>query len=143
LIVDSEPNLVLSLALSLESEGLRELGTANDGISALEMHEREPYDLILLDNNMPRMRGPEVVRELRRRGDRVPVIMHTAWSREELDLDGHELAAFIPKPYSVSEYMRTVRDVLEKHAMTKTPVAREAGVEGDTPCRSRKSSRRR
>ena len=112
LIVDSESRLLAGLALNLEAEGLRTLETASNGASALALHEQEPFDLILLDNHMPRMTGREVLRELRRRGDPVPVIMHTASSREELDLDGLELAAFIQKPDSLAEYTQAVREVL-------------------------------
>ena len=84
LVVDSEPRIVESLAMRLKGEGIGTIRTAGDGPSALRLHEEAPFDLILLDNVMPGLRGPEVLRGLRRRGDRVPVIMHSAWNREEL-----------------------------------------------------------
>jgi DNA-binding response OmpR family regulator len=122
LVVDSERNIITLLAINLEMEGLRNIGTASDGVSALALHTDEPFDLILLDNNMRRLRGPAALRELRCRGDWVPVIMHSAWDPAELDLDGLELFAFMQKPFSIADYMRTVRDALQAPRVRKAPL---------------------
>ena len=136
LIVDSEPNLVASLAISLEAEGLRNLGTANDGVSALAMHEEESFDLILLDNHMSRMTGPEVLRELRCRGDWVAVIMHTAWNREDLDLEDLALSGFMQKPFSIDAYIQAVHHALSVPPFFRPPLPRREGRRGRTAARS-------
>jgi len=143
LIVDDERNIAISLAFNLEAEGIRTIQTAGDGLSALELQKSEPFDLILLNNYMPRMRGPEVLAELRRRGDWVPVVMHTTSNREELDLDGLHLAAFVQTPFSMSEYIETVREVLKVPPTRVPPLATsETNTGSDKLRRSRKSSPR-
>ncbi len=124
LIVDSEPSILISLAYNLEAAGIRTIRTASDGRTALELHEEGPFDLILLDNSMPRMRGPEVLRELRCRGDWVPVIMHTAWNREDLDLDDLVLSGFMQKPFSMDAYMQTIRYALSAPPFFRPPLPR-------------------
>jgi DNA-binding response OmpR family regulator len=124
LIVDSEPNILISLTYNLEAAGIRTIRTASDGQTTLELHEEEPFDLILLDNFMPRMRGPEVLRELRCRGDWVTVIMHTAWNREELDLDDLALSGFVEKPFSMAAYMQTIRHALSAPPIFRPPLPR-------------------
>jgi DNA-binding response OmpR family regulator len=64
LIADDEPGIRLACRFALEPEGLR-CDEAGDGLRVLEIVRSAPYDLVLLDIDMPRMRGTEVCRELR------------------------------------------------------------------------------
>ena len=77
LIVDDEPNVRLVFRTALESAGY-ETSTAGDGEAALEVLERAPADLVLLDLQMPGLYGMEVLRRLRDAGNEVPVIFVTA-----------------------------------------------------------------
>src|SRR5256885_9353615 len=67
-----------------------EVRLAADGVAALEMIEREPPDLVLLDVRMPRMDGYEVCRRIKStpRGKLLPVVMITGLSQT-----GHRVAA--------------------------------------------------
>src|SRR5438874_36121 len=58
LVVDDEPDVRAFCRFLLEEEGYS-CGEAADGVEALERAQREPYDLILMDIDMPRMTGTE------------------------------------------------------------------------------------
>lgn len=95
--------------------------TKEDGISALELLQRQSFHLILLDVMMPGMDGFAVCREIRRNSD-VPVIFITARVLEEDMLNGYSLGAddYVTKPFSLP--------VLYAKAMALT-----GRVQGDTP----------
>lgn len=61
--------------------------TASDGLEAVEMAEREPFDLILLDLRMPQLDGFQAVCRLRKQGIMVPTIALTALDYPELASD--------------------------------------------------------
>lgn len=95
--------------------------TKEDGISALELLQRQSFHLVLLDVMMPEMDGFAVCREIRRNSD-VPVIFITARVLEEDMLNGYSLGAddYVTKPFSLP--------VLYAKAMALT-----GRVQGDTP----------
>ena len=64
LVVDDEPDVVMFIARTLNSEGF-DVISAYDGISALDLAENESPDLILLDIMMPMMSGHEVCEQLK------------------------------------------------------------------------------
>lgn len=83
-----------------------ELLTANDGIEALALLERETVDLVLLDIQMPRMDGFTCLQHIRQRHtmQALPVIIVSARSETRDVLRGLELGAndYIPKPMNAS-----------------------------------------
>ena len=89
LIVDDEPNVRLVFRTALESAGY-ETSTAGDGETALEVLERAPADLVVLDLHMPGLSGMEVLRRLRDAGNEVPVIFVTAHGRVPNAVAGDE-----------------------------------------------------
>jgi len=76
LVVDDSPIVRDLLGELLSSVGL-EVRTAGDGAAALEALDAEAFDLIVCDVEMPVMDGFELLRRLRARSDRVPVVMVT------------------------------------------------------------------
>ena len=89
----------------LETEG-HEVEVARDGVEAIERLDRESFDVVLLDVEMPRMDGLEAAREIRRRlpDDRCPVLI--ALTARALDEDRQEgLRAgfddYLTKPVSI------------------------------------------
>jgi len=107
LVADDEKNAVLLLRRILEREGFR-VDSAGDGVEALEKARTLRPDLILMDVQMPRMGGFEVVARLREDPTtaRIPVIFVTAAAREPSDVaHGLQLGAddYIRKPYNHHE----------------------------------------
>ena len=57
---------------------------ADDGFQALEILEKENFDVILMDINMPLMNGFETTRKIRHKGIKIPIIALTAFNKEEI-----------------------------------------------------------
>jgi CheY-like chemotaxis protein len=75
--VDDDPSIRLLLVTTLAEEGF-EVQQAVDGADALAKMGTEAYDAVVSDLQMPRLDGLSLLREIRRRGPAVPVIIHTA-----------------------------------------------------------------
>jgi len=74
LVVDDEPDTVLSLVTLLRDEGYESSG-AHDGASAMAEAELFEPDVVIVDIVMPKMSGWDVARELRKPGQRLPVMI--------------------------------------------------------------------
>jgi DNA-binding response OmpR family regulator len=115
LIVDDEPNIVISLEFLLERDGWR-VQVARDGQEALEAIEREPPALVLLDVMLPRLSGYDVCQRIRERPAwrGVRVLMLTAKGREVEMAKGLALGAdgYVTKPFSTGELLSHIRALL-------------------------------
>lgn len=80
---DDEIDLLKPHLLFLRNKGY-ELVTANNGRDALDMAFAEPFDLIILDENMPGLTGLETLSELKQRLPQTPVIMITKSEEENI-----------------------------------------------------------
>lgn len=115
LVVDDEPNIVLSLEFLMKHAGFQ-VQTASDGEAALAAITAEPPDLVLLDVMMPRKNGYEVCQAIRANPDwkAIRIIMLTAKGREVEREKGLALGAddYITKPFSTQEVVERVRELL-------------------------------
>ena len=115
LIVDDEPNIVMSLEFLMRKNGYQ-VGIARNGTEALAAIAETPYDLVLLDVMMPDVDGYQVCRQLRQHPNRADtkVIFLSAKSREADVQKGYEVGAdlYIPKPFSTRQLMEKVRELL-------------------------------
>lgn len=114
LVVDDEPQIVKVLQAYLEKDGFQVL-TAFDGLAALKTIEREKFDFIILDLNLPGMDGLELCREVRRDSN-VPILMLTARVEEVDKLIGLELGAddYVVKPFSPREVVARIRTIMRR-----------------------------
>lgn len=103
LVVDDEKMIVKGLRFSLEQDGM-EVDCAYDGEEALQMAERNQYEVILLDIMLPKLTGFEVCQKIREFSD-VPVIMLTAKGDDMDKILGLEYGAddYITKPFNILE----------------------------------------
>ena len=115
LVVDDEPNIVLSLEFLMKQAGFQ-VRTASDGEAALAAITAEPPDLVLLDVMMPRKNGYEVCQAIRANPGwaNLRIIMLTAKGREVEREKGLALGAddYITKPFSTQEVVERVRELL-------------------------------
>lgn len=115
LVVDDEPNIVLSLEFLMKQAGFQ-VRTAADGEAALAAIAAEQPDLVLLDVMMPRKNGYEVCQAIRANPDwqGVRIVMLTAKGREVEREKGLALGAddYITKPFSTQEVVERVRELL-------------------------------
>lgn len=114
LIADDNQDIVDILKRFAEKENLK-ADTAFDGQEALELFEKNDYDLILLDIMMPKIDGYEVCKTIRKTS-MVPIIMITAKGEDYEKIMGLDLGAddYIVKPFSVAEVMARVRAILRR-----------------------------
>ena len=115
LIVDDEPNIVLSLEFLMKQQGY-ETRVARDGDEALAEVERFRPDLVLLDVMLPRRDGFEVSQRLRADGwSDLKILMLTAKGRDVEIEKGLALGAdgYVTKPFSTAELVARVADMLE------------------------------
>ncbi len=115
LIVDDEPNIVMSLEFLMRKNGYQ-VGIARNGTEALAAIAQTPFDLVLLDVMMPDVDGYQVCEQLRQRPDRTgtKVIFLSAKSRDSDIRKGYEVGAdlYITKPFSTRQLMEKVRELL-------------------------------
>ncbi len=117
LVVEDNPALSRVLAFNLARAGF-EVVTAGDGEEAWQQLQEISFDLIVTDQQMPRMEGLECCRRLRtlERYRETPVIMLTA---KAFELDHQKLAdevgitAVFVKPFSPSELVQFICNCLE------------------------------
>lgn len=119
LIVEDEPNIVLSLEILLQRAGY-ETASSADGEAALELIRRTRPDVVLLDIMLPKLNGYEVCRVVKSDPtlSSIPVVMLTAKGQEVEILKGLELgaSAYIAKPFGNAEVLEAVRAALEPRA---------------------------
>jgi len=113
LLIDDEASVRLPLRLSLEHQGYR-VFEAGDGQEGLEMVERhgDEIALVVVDHQMPRMSGAEVVRELRQRPRHLPIILMSGLSSADTGNGAAMPDAFLRKPFELVELARTVRHLI-------------------------------
>ncbi|WP_114416496.1 response regulator transcription factor [Marinospirillum perlucidum] len=116
LVVDDEPNIVLSLEFLMQQAGFSVL-TAEDGETALQKVEQENPDLLLLDISLPGISGFEVLEKLRNQDAyrQLPIIMLTAHGREVEKEKGMALGAddYVTKPFSTQQLVNQVKNLLD------------------------------
>ena len=131
LVAEDEPEIAEVIAAYLEREGFRTVRAA-DGRSALELHLALKPDLVMLDVQMPRVDGWEVLAELRRRGD-TPVIMLTALDQDIDKLQALRIGAddYVVKPFNAVEVAARARAVLRRAGSSRGTVLRCGPIEVD------------
>lgn len=116
LIVDDEPNIVLSLEFLMKKEGYK-VHAVKNGEEALQAVKENIPDLILLDVMMPRKDGYEVCQELRSNPDweKIKIIMLTAKGRVVEREKGLALGAddYLTKPFATRELVEKVNSLLQ------------------------------
>ena len=87
-----------------------------DGEEALDYARTGEYDGIILDIMMPKKSGLEVLAQLRREGNRTPVLLLTAKAEVEDRIEGLDLGAddYLPKPFAFGELLARVRAMLRR-----------------------------
>ena len=115
LLVEDEPSLVLTLRDRLLACRYK-VESCGDGKIALELADKKPFDLVILDVMLPGMEGFDVCRELRRRGMEVPILMLTARSLVVDKVVGLKLGAddYLTKPFEMMELLARIEVLLRR-----------------------------
>jgi DNA-binding response OmpR family regulator len=132
LVVEDEAPLADAIARGLRREGIA-VDTATDGDAALEKAALTPYDVIVLDRDLPRVHGDVVCETLRAGGSASQILMLTASGTLEDRVTGLNLGAddYLPKPFAFVELMARVRALGRRRAVAPSLVVERAGVRLD------------
>ena len=114
LIVEDEPELQELLCAYLRDAGY-ETAVAGDGVAALDLFQRQAFDLVLLDIMLPKIDGFGVC-EVIRRQSQVPILMLTALDGEEQQLRGFglDIDDYVTKPFSMPVLLEKIRVILRR-----------------------------
>jgi DNA-binding NtrC family response regulator len=115
LIVDDDVNLCTMLSEELTEVGYETYFLTN-GDGVLEYIRNNQVDLLLLDLNMPRINGFEVLKELQINNIDVRVIVLTAYADVKSAMESAKMGAsdFISKPYDFDELLITIRRTVQR-----------------------------
>lgn len=137
LLVEDERRLAAMLAKGLR-ENTYAVDIAHDGDEGSFLASVNPYDLIILDVNLPRKDGFAVCRELREAGNKSPVLMLTARDAVEDRVAGLDYGAddYLVKPFEFRELLARIRALLRRRPEISPAVIRTADLEIDTAART-------
>lgn len=145
LIVEDDPAIATGLSLNLRLAGHAPT-VVTDGDQAIAAIAASPPDLVLLDMNLPKKNGLEVISAVRDSGVHVPIIIVSARDGEFDKVGALRLGAddYVTKPFALAELMARIDAVLRRTALTRAaaiPVEtsnklRFADIEVDTATRT-------
>ncbi|GAB0103086.1 two-component system response regulator MprA [Nocardia sp. JMUB6875] len=117
LVVEDDPNVRSTLEQLLRFEGYL-VSLAGDGREALDLLETDRPDLAVVDVVMPRLDGLSLCRTLRRRGDRLPILVLTARGQVGDRVAGLDAGAddYLAKPFDTEELLARLRALLRRSA---------------------------
>lgn len=147
LVVDDDLDLLGLIAYALRQAGFLVV-ESSDGREALDVFVREEPDLCILDVNLPRLSGFEILARLRERKPSLPIMMLTVRSAEEDQVKALDLGAddYLTKPFSPRTLLARVRALLRRAGpdtaplltcgdLTLDPERRDVRIGADTPVR--------
>ena len=131
LIVEDDAAIATGLALNLRLEGYASSVVHDGDQVAAAVAEHKPV-LILLDLSLPRVDGLQVLGDLRRNGDRTPVIVLSAREGEYDKVAALRLGAddYVTKPFALAELMARVAAVLRRARVVPLPVEEPQPADG-------------
>lgn len=121
LLIEDNQRVASFLRRVLEEQHF-EVGWASDGDTGLASALAGSYDVIVLDRHLPGIDGVELVRAMRERRDRTPVLMLTGRSGVTDRVEGLDAGAddYLPKPFVVEEFLARVHALLRRSAPSET-----------------------
>ena len=118
LLIDDEPDFLEAMAVRMRVRGL-DVKTTTSIMDALDMAERENYDVIVMDLMMPEMKGLEALKALKDQEPKSRIILLTGYATREMEAEALKLGAvdLIEKPADLDRMMTLIR----KHESGRAP----------------------
>jgi len=132
LLVDDEEEFLLATSQALSRRGF-EVSVAPNGVTALDLIEEQPFDVVVLDVKMPDINGLEVFNQIRVRIPEMPVVILTGHPsiHDAFDTSRHGIADYISKPVDMEELASKARKAVadsRRRAGSSKPSAEAAVV---------------
>lgn len=120
---DDEIDLLKPHILFLEQKGYQ-VSTVNNGIDAIEKIEKEIFDIVLLDENMPGLSGLETLNRIKIINAHIPVVMITKSEEEHImeDAIGNKIADYLIKPVNPNQILLSLKKNLENKRLVSEKV---------------------
>lgn len=136
LLVEDDTMIGESVLDLLRDEGYA-VDWVKDGEIALSVLETQQYDLILLDLGLPKCDGLTVLKTLRDRKNRTPVLVATARDAISQRIEGLDTGAddYIVKPYDLGEMLARIRSLVRRSVGRAEPIFEYSGVSIDPATR--------
>ena len=112
LVADDEMAIRLLYSEELKEEGY-EVFTASNGREALEIVEKEPLDLVILDIKMPEMDGIEALRQIKEKKPNLPVLLSTAYGEYKQDFATWASDDYLVKSSDLEDLKSAVKQYLK------------------------------
>ena len=132
LVAEDEPRVAAAVARGLRREGMA-VDVAPDGQAALFKARVNPYDVVVLDRDLPLVHGDDVCRELAAEQPATKVLMLTAARSTDALVEGLALGAddYLPKPFRFAELVARLRALGRRRGEALPPVLRTGDLELD------------
>ena len=137
LVAEDEEVMADALARGLRRAGYA-ADVAADGGAALELAALNPYDVVLLDRDLPVVHGDDVCRALVAAGSSARILMLTAAGGIQQKVDGFGLGAddYLAKPFAFAELLARVQALARRTAPAQPPVLRAGDLRVDVARRT-------
>ncbi|MCO6429626.1 MAG: sigma-54-dependent Fis family transcriptional regulator, partial [Deltaproteobacteria bacterium] len=115
LIIEDDENLRASIAGSLTSHGYQ-VSTACSSKEGLAQVQREQFDIVLTDLQLPEMDGINLIQKMRKLDSEADLVLMTAYGSSDIAIDALKAGAhdYISKPFSVDELLLTLRKIEQR-----------------------------
>jgi DNA-binding response OmpR family regulator len=122
-VVEDDRDLAGTIAKGLRAQAMA-VDLAFDGAQAIERIELSPYDVVVLDRDLPETHGDDVCRFAVQRADAPRVLMLTASGGLEQRVEGLALGAddYLPKPFAFTELVARIRAIARRPSRSLAPV---------------------
>ena len=122
LIVEDETKIAQALKKGLTENGYH-IELAYDGAMGRRLFMTHPFDLIILDINLPEINGYELCRQIRSHNQHIPVIMLTALNTTDDKIEGFDVGAddYMGKPFEFKELLVRIRALLKRTILQQLP----------------------
>jgi two-component system response regulator PhoP len=130
LVVEDEVRLAQNMAAALREGPNYAVDVCHDGEEALLLCGMTNYDLVILDLMLPKLRGDEVLRRIRRRDDAMPVLVLTAVNGPQSTIELLNLGAddYMTKPFDLGELIARARALIRRGKGLKNTTLRVGPV---------------
>jgi len=123
LIVEDEVRIADTLRIGLTENGF-DVEVAYDGRLGYKLFQSRPFNLVVLDINLPIHSGYELCKMIRAENDDIPIIMLTALSGLEDKIEGYDAGAddYVIKPFEFRELLMKIRVLFRRSGNERVPV---------------------
>jgi DNA-binding response OmpR family regulator len=133
LIIEDELRLARNVAKALSEVGNFAVDIVTDGEDGLHKASTNPYDVIVLDLLLPKVDGLTILKKLRSKGHRTPILVLTARDGPDDIVAGLDLGSddYLTKPFEMAELLARCRALIRRSYDRPDPVLRVGGLEID------------